>query len=748
VQVTLTDTADNSINKGYIVKTPLLNHNKNNTTNGGSIGTLVDFGDVTTLEINNESTTFVQNFVTTNENNTSVKIVASSDCLGGENNGCVIDSHKYLKEGNTITIKGDNTAPSIQFGTTKDNIGGTSYSGEKFSNTYEYDWSDQREVWFTVKDNGSGIKSIKVSTATNPKEYSYTADTRTTDLKEQKITITTEGEQTLQFDIEDNVGNVTVMKVVVKIDLSKPSVTDTINGISENNVEVKSEPFAPNQKGTWSTTYTNTMWEYDWVTKDFELSYVTKDEVSGIKSFKLYKANASWGKASTTPIANGTVINECNQSISYTVTTEGTSYYILDSVDNKGNQITVYIVVHIDKKAPKLHNASTYPTTMNLLDGLTIQKVNDIVEGRASIDELSYKWTLRWQDVKDTSNVNDTSGIVSATLYIYDVDTPSIAKSYEMKPSSYQTYTTQKSHNKFASELVDENGKNILRYSDVTFQISVNTLLDFPNSSQLGWRIVGYDNAGNRFAKEGPTVLNNFGIKAVAYATKEDGYNIATSDGKSNTPYFKTGEVGFVEVWTIGYVEQFEMSYGSTKNVVAANARDEIKRGTYLDKYILGHSSFSEVDRRYVTTLLEHRTNINVANIVLSEKTVPFATHYKYSFDEVNQSVGTSNTSGWKSDGTMMRVPPNYKLQPKLDGYGKPMFDKNGNALYCQGSTYGFVRIVCADGCGGKSVAGEKSFHQSRAHVSGADKTQGIHLYSSCPIKLRPKATIFSILLL
>ena len=651
----------NSASKGFNVTTPLLSHDTAHTIASGSIENMSLSGKVSIDALSNTTTKTTEYFAMTNENSTSVTSYVTTSCLGQKYKGCTTHNNEEIS-GSGFTVVGDKTAPTFT-------VGSSSFKGENFSNIYEYDWKVSNIVNFYAVDNGSGIKSIKITDNFSHilLDKVYTTG-RATNSGTLSFPASSERECTYTATVEDNVGNKTIVKITTKTDSGKPFITDVTGGITVDDVYNQAAPIG-NTTGSWPTTNVNTTWEYNWVPADFTVSYTASDDVSGIKTFNLYNADASWNKGDR--VASGTHKEGVTYALEYKVTTEGTTRYILEAVDNTGNTTLVYIIVRIDKTSPAVSSASN-DVKDNILDGMTIAEANDVVNGVASLNNTSYTWTINWVDTKSAATTTDTSGMASSTLYIYDKANPENAKSYPMldasgKAKSYNSYTHQKSSSKFLSKLKDTNGNNTLRYSSVTFEQTVNTFTEFPTSAELGWRIVGVDNAGNTYSHEGGTI-SNFAVKAVFYTTKDNGYNILSEDGKTSVPYFKTGEVGFVEVWTIGYVDKLELDFSDKQ--VGKVAMDCIKNGSLLPKYNLGYP-LDPTYQRFVTNMMGHKVGTNP-----DKNGVPYATHYVYIASDVNNSLGSDNTDGWMSDGTMIRIPPNFQLAKK----GQK--DKNGNELY------------------------------------------------------------------
>ncbi len=163
-------------------------------------------------------------------------------------------------------------------------------------------------ITLTATDNLAGVN----------KTY-YRVDGGSWNLYSNGITISTEGNHTLEFYSVDNAGNEEkVHSVNILIDKSKPSLT-----------------FNPN--------------ETNWMNKDVNITLISTDSLSGIKSvyYEVVSSNAACDNSGYTLIKPNTTI---------TLTQSGEWKVCAYAIDNAGNRVdSVSGVYKIDKVSPEIN---------------------------------------------------------------------------------------------------------------------------------------------------------------------------------------------------------------------------------------------------------------------------------------------------------------------------------------------------------------------------------------------------------
>lgn len=157
---------------------------------------------------------------------------------------------------------------------------------------------------------------------------------------------------------------------------------------------------------------------------------------------------------------------------------------------------------------------------------------------------------------------------------------------------------------------------------------------------------------------------------------------------KTSTPYFKTGDMGWMEVWTIGYVPTIQSDF----KAMGQEMSNEIKAGRTPLKYNLGVTSSSDIGT------YERKINSSQGNKIITNKkdygSIPYASHYvgikgstpnemkAYTSDDI------ADKDGWRDKGTLVRIPPYYALTPdgtqkkdQTDNYKSEVHVYDVNAL-------------------------------------------------------------------
>lgn len=698
--------AKENIGKGFVVLTPTYPasiHNSEKTEISGNIGNLV-YVPTATKTVTATRTTASAKFTTKKEVENNVYPLAETVCIGKDKSGlCIKHNINDVRVGTGISIVGDGTAPVVEVSVGLDELTlqQLNQSGVSTKITLENGSDDKYlgllhfapDIKVRVKDAGSGIKSyeIKMKSGSTVLSVDNSGSSERKTNGYGSFAVSNGGETTYIVTAYDNVGNRMESEFSVKVDLEVPTIED-MTVVSENDVYNRKLPNSP-QTGGWRKTNTDAFWEYNWSSKDYEIKYKAMDMESGIKSFVLYSTDSFWDNENI--VEKGTAEDSYTSVLSYTVKNEGTNYFKLVATDNMNRETIVYIIVRVDKTCPGISGSANTPR----LENMTIAEANAAISGNVS-ENFATTWNITWTDSNVKGIENDTSGIASSTLYLYDVDNPSNIVSYPMDVKTYHTQTMQKIADIWSSLLKDKNGNFAIRYSKVDFTAKVNTYEVFPNSTEIGWKVVGVDNVGNTYVYESPETIKNFDVKAVVRTTKDNGYNILSDSGKTSVPYFKTGEVGFVEVWTVGYVEKLELDFGFSKVSVPAESELEISKGIMSGKYKLGYRATEET-KRFVTEIGKYRSG----NGIPDKNGVPYATHFVYTNAQVNNSIGTEKVSdGWLNYGTMIRIPTNYQLKAKKNANGTDKKDKDGNTLY-EWETHNVAVYAHKQGKETKSVA-------------------------------------------
>ena len=329
---------------------------------------------------------------------------------------------------------------------------------------------------------------------------------------------------------------------------------------------------------------------------------------------------------------------------------------ILGEQGYPANTVTESLNLKLDNTAPVM---SYVKIDQDTLDNYKADEIESAIE-----NGLFTTFFVRASDYHDAANGayvsnSDSAGLQGVYVIIGDVKDLDNASVYKL------TETRLKSTDFDSHTLEGE------------YSLSINLYREFPNADILMYRLFAVDNAGNisevmdsfsivdtngNESQEYPTGstelsfdtptecrgrLFNFSIKTVAYNDEHEAFNVA--EGES---YFQIGDIGHVEVWTVGYVERIAFNFGE----MGAESAKEIKDGQLLPKYNLG-----VLDIGYERELSYDVGEI-LSSIPANESGVPYAVHY--------------NVSGWQGEGTSIRIPPYYALtQDGVDEDGEPTYE-------------------------------------------------------------------------
>lgn len=408
---------------------------------------------------------------------------------------------------------------------------------------------------------------------------------------------------------------------------------------------------------------------YDWVNSDVLLSFKAEDRVStnpnyassGIKQMILYSADEGFNKASICKSSS-------SSSLAYITKTQGITYYVLEVEDNSKNKTIVNITVKIDKTAPVIpaYGDSQYLSNFEIenidLNKYGIDEVEEKIKQTTSMkrsfkfDGTDYNSAVNGTMTKDS----DSSGIASFTLRLIDADDASVYKDYELG----YILAGSKNTDEFASEA---STKAILSAS---FAQEIDTFADFPMSSALKYSLTLTDRAGNKtvYKNANGNEIKNFSIKAVIHyaglidknfenSNENETFNFFDLDanGKQTVvPYFETGDFGYVEIWTIGYVPQVEFDFED----MGEEAVLEIQSGKMPSLYNMGVTTNIGFVRTIPVTQGE-KINTSYPDV----NGIPYAAHYglreKELVDLGNQKEFLKR---FGSNGTSIRIPVYYSL--------------------------------------------------------------------------------------
>lgn len=464
--------------------------------------------------------------------------------------------------------------------------------------------------------------------------------------------------------IRDAVGNQnTVSYVITGIDRKPPTVMPT---------DPTDPALEPDPDGNTNYEFEEIgALAYDWVNSDMLLSFTAEDRESddpdypssGIAEMNIYSADKGFN-------INSCVASTSSSTITYTVTTQGITYYVVEAIDEADNHTYVNVTVKIDKTAPVIPlglGAEGHKIENIDLDNYGIDEIESKVVDTTAM-KRSFLFTA--SDYNDTKNGkittrSDSSGITTFTVRLINVDDETDYKDYNFG------YLTDGALN------TDEySGETDIRaLLTANFVDEINTFAEFPKAAALKYTVTIADRAGNKtvYQSSPGNEIKNFSIKAVlryGAALEEDTFvdsnakdifnvtDLNEKGKKTNIPYFKLGDFGYVEIWTIGYVPEVQLDFLD----MGKESIDEIMKGKLDSKYNMGVTYDTLYERRIKST-----QGTKIATAFPDVDGIPYACHYGI-IEEGSRLKELM--SRFKNDGVAVRIPPYYELTK--DGLKRP----------------------------------------------------------------------------
>ncbi len=336
----------------------------------------------------------------------------------------------------------------------------------------------------------------------------------------------------------------------------------------------------------------------------------------------------------------------------YYVSSGAESRSVNDTRPITGDTITHNdVLLRIDKTIPAITKISVFQDTL----ANHKSELPDSVYGGT----LNTTFEVVIDDTAKEANgkflyADDTSGIKSVVLTVYDIDKPSSMKTYVMPVKTTVTPTKYDSH--------------VLKG---IYSISVDLYSDFPDAGELMYTITTTDYAGNVSTGDITTTeLLNVGFGFVygdielsnIYVTKSltgflqnfciytEIYNEDDKWNKGTSTYFQSGEFGYVKIWTHGYVDSVMLDFGKVNE---------------------------ESEWEIANDLLENKYKLN--------RVVPLNSTSKGSY-----LCGPEATFG--PDGTWLRIPTYYELEPdgNFNPDGTPTYTPEKHTMYVYAEKNGY----------------------------------------------------------
>lgn len=220
-------------------------------------------------------------------------------------------------------------------------------------------------------------------------------------------------------------------------------------------------------------------------------------------------------------------------------------------------------------------------------------------------------------------------------------------------------------------EITSNGGKSVSRrYYTYKYTRPVGNLKVFGNTGNEN-----KDKYYTTYYKLSDFAANALGLTLVSSPDESVAVGMETSnkyEATNTVPYFQLGDFGYVEVWTIGYVDKIQLDFDvNGQDTIGKEMDSEISANKVPEKYALG----SQSKKRYILS--------TKADAVLGtgrpnrDDGVPYASHY---------GVSEEALAAWQDEGTSIRIPLYYKLVPdgtkKDDGSDNYQAELHTAAVY------------------------------------------------------------------
>ena len=467
--------------------------------------------------------------------------------------------------------------------------------------TLIYDWVNRNVLLkFKAEDKpsddpayaASGVKEIRLysakavgSTFTKGSLLPATSST-----EELSYKVTEEGISGFFLEVEDNVGNITTLKLVVKIDKTCPQATVdseqvNLNKFNEDNVE---DAIKDN----------DLMSCYFAFNFDDKKALADVTDTSGIDYIRLRLINP-----------------EDPDNIVYGENCEFTVYRYGQTP------------IKLDAYKKTLENSSSLA---RILDPTCIMKDISVLSGTArananSFALLPHASTFFWEcEVRDRAG--NAKFITSDILPNFSIK--AVVHSFEDDEFNVPANTTIEINNGDGEKSVSRR-KYIYRYTDEP------------------------ERTYETYYKLSSAIEASMGLELLSSPTETGSVKLSNSGSYSATntvPYFQLGDFGYMEVWTVGYVEKIQMDFDVNGQETVGKEMDaEITSSKVPGKYAIG----SQNKKRYV--LYSKADAVVGTGHSNRDDGVPYASHY---------GLSEETSAAWLDEGTSIRMPLYYALTP------------------------------------------------------------------------------------
>lgn len=534
----------------------------------------------------------------------------------------------------------------------------TQYTFDKVDNSLTYDWvNDNVVLQFNAKDeddrkdkngyNISRVREVRLYKADDDFNFSDSDIVKSVkgdpqvfrdpdDEEQSAIQLsyecTKQGILHYVLEAEDNAGNITTLKLTVKIDKTRPIIPEGENGAKLFDIE------------------------------DINLDKYGIDEVEAkIKDTEAMKRSFLFATTDYNNPANGETDDIFDSS--------GIDLFMLrlinaeDASDYKDYDLTQYLT----------------GTARNTSEFSTHQHTADCYHRHT--DDCGYK------NVTLTLHFEQSSLVNNEVCYDYSAMCPYCGTRFA-QTAWYRYNDLSNTHECHAlykcgyeeNMLMCESGTNIKAVLSAMFGAEINTFAEFPRAAKLRYTITIRDRAGNvqEYENADGNEITNFSIKAVVYyadisdediagdiLNQENNLNVEQEDISNvwtNVPYFKAGEFGYVEAWTIGYVPLIGFDFGEVGDKaveeITGDPDKHLESNERMRVYNLGITSDTTYER-----IIPVSQAVKIATSFKDYNGIPYAAHYGYNEKNAIKAKDQAKYfTYFESNGTNIRIPIHYEL--------------------------------------------------------------------------------------
>lgn len=470
-------------------------------------------------------------------------------------------------------------------------------------------------------------------------------------LNELQYTESKEGISYYMLEIFDKAGNITTVSMILKIDKTYPGVPYRASADADNGSAFSTENGVINSVGNdilgnfpGESFITGKFWDIKQVDLnevDYDMveSFITnEDNMKCSFNFKIYDQN--WTGSYADPSLRAT-------------DDSGFDRITLRLIDTDNDSIVKSYVLYnyLDRSKEGINSDGNSFALSH--SGIVETNENDIPYLKSELTGTPLSAMIISAQINTFVDFPDTSAL---NYELEIVDRAGNIKTYlnqpgnEIRNFSIKAVIFSAEQDEFTGNVIDEFNEDVIynEQNTVDNKVSVTRYYYEYQNRRGEKRLYSYKLSNEEMAALGLTGTGPGGeptIIAVPLDIEASTSNAITA--KTNIPYFQLGDIGYVDIWTVGYVSAIQFNFSTLGDNVGTEMINEIEKGFVPPKYNLGVIYDTKYERR-----VPYQSGEKLAvSYAPDNNGVYFATHYG-----VNEAIDTQN--GWLSEGTSIRIPP------------------------------------------------------------------------------------------